>query len=578
MSLKLISNLVKFLIFFIFSSCVSNLSDEELNLKFNESFKNEKWEKADNYIDEIIFRNPKNVENYLKRAIINSYLSERNNQNIIKDLNIYLKKYPNNYPIKVFRIQTNFLNENFTLALREIDELIEIKGKSSFLLTWKGNISFSQKKFSIAEQAYKECLYFSLPKDELQIIYHYWVLSKYFGGNKEGALWDLAFLEQRGLKSNWELLEAIEKDKLNFDDYTNFMVPESKFSDINKFLNSYCSDLDIFEDGQLYRSSFLSKFFYLKKTNDLNSIIEKKDSIYALNLENYGLKEIPDILFEFKNLQYLNLSYNRFKNNEQLFEDLSKFPNLIALELHRCYLRYLPDNIKNLNNLQVLSLQFNDFRTLNENLGELISLKYLDIGSNGKLRELPKSIGELKCLQYLNISPNGLNKLRNELSGCHQLKSIVANAGRIKTLPENMGGLVNLKYINLASNKITSLPETLGEMSSLEHLSLGSNDIKVIPKSLSSLKKLDFLDIAYNRLNEFPSEVLGLDKCVNLWIHNNKIPTVPKEIGNMKSLTHLLIDHEIISDKNINEIKEVNPNLRVIREDTRKYAKGPKRK
>ena len=47
----------------------------------------------------------------------------------------------------------------------------------------------------------------------------------------------------------------------------------------------------------------------------------------------------------------------------------------------------------------------------------------------------------------------------------------------------------------------------------------------------------------------------------------------------MKSLTHLLIDHEIITDKNIEEIKSVNPNLRVIREDSQKYVKnGIKRK
>lgn len=226
----------------------------------------------------------------------------------------------------------------------------------------------------------------------------------------------------------------------------------------------------------------------------------------------------------------------------------------------------------------MLSMTFNDFREINENIGHLTKLKYLNIGANGKLRELPASIGNLRCLQMLNISPNGLNGLRDELANCSELVSIVGNAGTIKRLPERIEKMVNLRHLNLAANKITELPETFGELVSLEDLSLGSNDIRELPKSFSKLKELNFCGLAYNRFNEFPEEVLHLEKLQNLWLHNNSFKNIPTEVGNLPNLTHFLIDHQVITDDNIEAIKAVNPELRVIRQDTRRYVKGPKRK
>jgi Leucine-rich repeat (LRR) protein len=404
------------------------------------------------------------------------------------------------------------------------------------------------------------------------------VFSKYFGGNKESAIWEAAALQERGFEIDRPFLESIEKDQLDFNELADFKIPDVALSDIEEAIKSYCSEVNIFEEGTYFRSALMDRFYRLEKTKNLDSLLTNKIEIYSLNLSYSNLKELPETLLQFKNLEYLNLSGNRFKDKERLFNDLAKLPNLKILELNRCYLRALPDNVKNLKGLIMLSLRFNDFRALNENIGALTRLKYLDIGSNGKLRDLPESIGNLKCLQMLDISPNGMRRLRDELANCTELVSIVANAGTIKTLPEDIGNLINLKHLNLAANKIIVLPNSIGGLSSLEGLSLGTNDIEVLPKSFSNLKNLDYCGVSYNRFKEFPEPVLGLKNVQNLWLHNNGFKTIPAEVANLPKLTHLLIDHEIITDENIKAIKSVNSELRVIKQDSRKLVKGRKRK
>ncbi|WP_422107088.1 hypothetical protein [Winogradskyella sp.] len=554
------------------------MSDEELQIRFDEAYKSKDWEKSKALIDEVIERHPDSVEIYLTRAILSSNLKRKNQREITSDLTIYLDSFPDNYVVKTLRFQSNYLDSKFDEALEEIDQIIAKKGRNPYLLAWKGNIAFAAKKYDIALDSYNQRLKLSGSYEDLRNTYYYRIFSKYFSGNKEGASWDCAFLPDRGFKEDRELMQRIEEDKLVFEELTNFIVPSSSLNSIEEALNNYCYDIDIFQGERLHRSKLIDQFFYLEKVDDLKELLKNPDEVYALNLSDSNLKELPTELFEFKNLEYLNLSSNRFRDNEKLFDDLSKFPNLIFLELNRCYLRRLPDNISKLKNLMMLSLTFNDFRKINEHIGELSMLKYLDLGANGKLRELPASIGNLRCLQMLDISPNGLNGLRDELANCSELISIVGNAGTIKRLPKDIGRLINLRHLNLGSNRIKELPESFGELVGLEDLSLGSNDLRVLPKSFSQLKNLDFCGLAYNRFNDFPEEVLGLENILTLWLHNNAFKAIPDDIAELPKLKYLLVDHQIITDENIESLKRINPELKISRHDTRRYVRGPKRK
>jgi len=46
----------------------------------------------------------------------------------------------------------------------------------------------------------------------------------------------------------------------------------------------------------------------------------------------------------------------------------------------------------------------------------------------------------------------------------------------------------------------------------------------------------------------------------------------------MPNLNYLLVDHQIITDENIDNLKQINPSLKIIRNDALKLVKGKKRK
>lgn len=570
--------IICFLIIIVTISCSNFLSDEELEKRYNKALDSKSWETVIELLDEVIKRNPENKDNYYTRAIAKSNAIPKDTKGVVEDLTSYIDENPSSHKARYIRFQAYSMLKEYEKALVDIDKIIELKGKTSFLLSWKGNCAFTAKKFDIAEQCYEERLRLRGSFEDLKNNYYYWIASKYFGGNKEGALWDCAFLEDRGFKRDDALMKLLSEDKLVYEEIANFKIPQMTLEQLENLLNNFCSDLNLFDGNVFFRPELLNRFARVERTKDLKELLSKKEEIYSLNLSYNELSELPKELSQFINLQALNISGNRFKNKEKLIESLSKLPNLMILVANRCNLRKLPDNISLLKGLEVLSIETNGLKELNQNIGDLSKLKYLSVRSNSYLKDLPKSVENLNCLQFLNVSASGLIRLRDELSSCSELISIIANASKIETLPEHIGNLVNLKYLNLAANKIEVLPISIGQLSELENLSLGTNDIRKLPKEISNLQKLHFLSLSFNRFKEFPRETLVLDSVYNLWLHNNSFKVIPTEVGEMKSLTHLLIDHEIITDNNIEVIKEVNPKLRVIRNDSQRYVKGPKRK
>ncbi len=559
-------------------TCSSSLSDEELKTRYNKALDSKNWQAIIELLDEIIKREPDVKDYYYSRAIAKSNINPKDVKGVVEDLTIYISYEPNSYEARYIRFQAYSVLKQYEKALEDIDKIIELKGKTAFLLAWKGNCAFAAKKFDIAEQSYEERLRLTGTAEDLKNTYYYWVFSKYFGGNKEGALWDVAFLEDRGLEANNELMKRIVDDSLVFEELANFQLPQMTLEQLEEILNNFCSTLNLFEDETYFRVELLNRFARLEKTEDLATLLDRKDEVYALNLSYSNFTELPKELSQFINLQALNIAGNKFKDKEKLFEDLSKLPNLKILEAYRCNLRALPDNIKLLQNVEILDIGTNGLRELNENIGELTKLKYLSVRSNSYLKDLPQSIGKLRCLQFLNVSGSGMTRLRDELSNCSELVSIVANACKIKTIPVQIGSLINLKYINLGYNKIETIPESIGKLTELKNLSLGSNEISELPKEFSNLKNLGSVSLEFNRFKQFPKEVLSLDNLYSLWIHNSNFEIIPPEVGKMKALKTMLVDHQLITDDNIEAINRLNPDLNISRHDTRRLVKGRKRK
>ncbi|TCI91327.1 leucine-rich repeat domain-containing protein [Tenacibaculum sp. M341] len=568
-----------FLLLSVFlNSCTRELTNEELALNYEKAVKEKDWKSVVLLLDEQIKRTPSKADCYFSRAMALSNLKENNQERIIKDLTKYLEFVPEDEVAIFIRMQAYFVNLEYKKALKEVEYLINKVGENPFLLTWKGCIAFADRDFDLAEQAYDKRLHLPGVYDDLKNAYYYWVYSKYFGGNKVGAEWDASFLEARGFKKDDSLLKAIVNEDLVFEELINFEIPSITLKETREQLKSECSDLDIFQGKNYFRSELMEQLAHLERVTNLKELLNDKENIYNLNLSYSDLTELPKEIFQFINLQTLNISNNKFKDKSKLFKDLSKLPNLKVISLNNCYLRKLPDEIKLLKNIEVLELATNGFSEINESIGELKRLKLLGVSNNSRLKNLPMSISQLKCLQRLDVSGTGLESLRDELAYCSELVSVSANACKIKKLPKQIGYLTKLKHFNLGANKIQKLPESFVKLSSLEALNLGGNDLTELPKNIQELKSVTWVSLDFNRFKVFPEEIFTLKNVTTIWVHNNAFANIPEEVATLPKLTHLLVDHEMISNDNIQRLKEINPKLYVVKEDSRKYVKGKKRK
>lgn len=136
----------------------------------------------------------------------------------------------------------------------------------------------------------------------------------------------------------------------------------------------------------------------LTPITSLEEAMKNPDAVIKLVLRREKLKVFPAVIFQFKNLQYLDLSKNDLKE--------------------------LPDSIGMLSNLQVLHLSKNKIEYLPKTIGELSNLQVLEVNQN-ELVELPMQIGNLKKLVYLDLWSNNIERFPDEL---HNLR------GNLKTM------------------------------------------------------------------------------------------------------------------------------------------------
>ncbi|MFX1596385.1 MAG: leucine-rich repeat domain-containing protein, partial [Promethearchaeota archaeon] len=110
----------------------------------------------------------------------------------------------------------------------------------------------------------------------------------------------------------------------------------------------------------------------------------KLNDITHINLDGWGLKSIPEEIFELTNLKSLSLEFNNLKE--------------------------IPDKFSNLSSLIYLYLNYNLLKMLPESIGKLSSLKGLSIIHNN-ISYLPKSIKDLKDLKHIYIRGTNITKV-----------------------------------------------------------------------------------------------------------------------------------------------------------------------
>jgi len=143
------------------------------------------------------------------------------------------------------------------------------------------------------------------------------------------------------------------------------------------------SEPDFFEDVPIYTS--------------LSEAVKNPLTVRRLSLVKAKLTQFPKEIFEFENLEELDLSRNNIRD--------------------------IPPQIEKLKKLRVLNLSKNKIESMPEEIGKLKKLVKLDVSRNPLLR-LPYALGECKSLEHLLVWDTNLSDLPASLNHLENLKEI----------------------------------------------------------------------------------------------------------------------------------------------------------
>lgn len=237
------------------------------------------------------------------------------------------------------------------------------------------------------------------------------------------------------------------------------------------------------------------KYLSIKYVSNISPAIKELNKLETLIISGSLLEYIPFEIYEIKSLKTLTIeSLNYYEN---LSPRIHQLENLRTLKLRDCF-PYISKEISQLQNLKCLDMEapnsnvydipnlealhirvfdsrllngikrmknlkelYLDIREFNDEINEIISLKYLVIANyNGKL--LP-NFEKLVNLELLVIgSCEGLEAIPDFVFNLPKLKYLgLLNLKSLKAIPNQINDIPNLKYLDIVKSKYTiyQLPE-----------------------------------------------------------------------------------------------------------------------
>ena len=207
----------------------------------------------------------------------------------------------------------------------------------------------------------------------------------------------------------------------------------------------------------------------------------------------------------------------------------------------------IPAAVKSLTSLRYLGLVNIEWLQVGNNnnaltggipaeLGNLVDLRSLNLGSNALTGSIPTELGNLVNIERLQVGNNSLTgPIPTELGSLAALRSLSLGGNQLTgSIPGELGNLVNLEWLDIGNNSLTGpIPTELGSLTALRSLSLGGNQLTgSIPPELGSLANLESLSLGWNALSgPMPRSLLQLVNLTWLYFDSNDGLCAPGTAG-----------------------------------------------
>lgn len=224
---------------------------------------------------------------------------------------------------------------------------------------------------------------------------------------------------------------------------------------------------------------FRKQFSYYSNSN------KKKTSIFdkmrALILSKDLTKRwIAEFLFELK------LLYSEIENEISIFNNLICWL-LDGFQSHNGQLNYqLQDHVE----YSIDESKVHHFY-LPTSLFHPEIVEFTIISSLFVIPILSSSVENMKKIERLILPKLHIKQLPDTLGNLGTLKYLNLNHNLISFLPDSICNLSSLEYFYLKNNKLTELPEEIGNLENLEYLDIRDNTIHKLPRSIEMLQSLN---------------------------------------------------------------------------------------
>ncbi|MDD3286172.1 MAG: hypothetical protein PHI14_01595 [Bacteroidales bacterium] len=305
--------------------------------------------------------------------------------------------------------------------------------------------------------------------------------------------------------------QEITEINLNYQNYDN--LGKEYMNNIKKsnFFEYKLLDKNTNKDSVL--SLVVNKYF-LGKHKNLNDICDCK-KLVVLSLYNLNGDELPDCVFQLKNLKEINLYHFNAEYHEwkELFREMSNLKLLKTFTIYQSPMNYMPETIGLLSSIERIELDNVPLIDFNDEFAKLDNLKYLRV-NNTQVYFMPQD--------YFND---------------------------------------NLIYLDISSNKFNGMPLEINNLPNLEHISFYNNiyyssDDTILCKN----KKLKEIYIGDCGIEKFPIGLNKLENLEQLIVAGNRMLDVPDEIVEFKNLKYLYWGSFVTDKKKLNAIRIKMPN------------------